>query len=460
MIKSVRTWLGSISLMLVMFSCSSKSYDEIIPADAKAVAEFTLTESIKKSLPAGLTGSAVDLDSPLYAFVTQSEYMGLVVQVRDVHALAIAMTEAHKKGMVSSAPRQKDGLWWTEADGWQIGWNDNALLVYGPGVISDRAALRKTMSQLFDSDYESFSQSEDYAKFESLTGAFKMVASLDVLPTPYNMLFSMGMPEGVSPSDVKMYASASAEIEEGEDITINCKLSSERQDVENAYKEKAKSNEKIKGTLISSAPEGTFLSFLTNTEGKSLLASFRKDRTTRMMLAGANQGIDADLMIKSIRGDMAVFIPSFSKNGTPDYLLLAELSSKSFLTDIPYWKQSVKGNKDISLTSVGDGYLISSQDIKTYFGVKGNVLYLSSSEKLANEVCQKNSACLSPSVASMAKKAYLDIYLDVDRMLSQEAFKKKIGGAAGFFKTLLVDAHRIHYVSQDLQHSTLTIERK
>ena len=460
MIKLVRAWLMSISMLLLVFSCSSKSYNDIIPVDAKAVAEFSLTESAKKSLPSILTGSAIDLESPLYAFVTQNEYMGLAVPVRDAHALAIAMTEAQKTGLISSTPRQKDGLWWTETDGWQIAWNDKALLVYGPGVVSDRSALRKTMTQLFDADYESFSQSEDYAKFESLQGSFKLVASLDVLPTPYNMLFSMGMPQGVNPADVKMYAHASAETKDGENVAVKCELSSERDDVENAYREKAKKSVKVGGTLISSAPEGTFLSFLTNTEGESLLAAFRRDRTTRMMLAGANRGIDADLMIKSIQGDMAVFVPSFSKDGMPDYLLLAELASKSFLSDIPYWKQSIKGNKDISLTSVGKGYLLKSQDIKTYFGVKGNVLYLSSSEKLANEACEKSSACLPPSVASTAKKAYLDIYLDVDQMLSQEALKKKLGGTANFFKTLLVGAHRIHYVMSDLQHATLTIEQK
>ncbi|MEG1580581.1 MAG: DUF4836 family protein, partial [Bacteroidaceae bacterium] len=215
-----------------------------------------------------------------------------------------------------------------------------------------------------------------------------------------------------------------------------------------------------KGSFLSSVPKGTFLWFCTNADGNSLLTMLRKDKTIRSMLAGINTGIDLDLMLKSIKGDVVVSIPSLQKSGLPNYLLMADLAKKDFLNDVAYWKQSVKNRKSMTLTNAGNGYLLKTQEISTYFGVNDNMLYFTSSEGLIDKDGKSLTEKLPDVVTKSASKTFLNMYLDVDALLAQPVFKGNNSGAVALLRNLFMGASSLHFVATDLQHSQLIIQCK
>lgn len=458
--------LSLFIILLSIVSCNRKSYEEIIPSDAKAVVVFNLPEMAKKAGIGPESGmeklskilsmdlSGLDLSEPLYGFVTANEYLGLVASVNDEDKVMEAIERLCKQGN-SKLPEDRDGLYWADLYGkWQVAWNSSTFLVLGPGVGAEQGIVRKTMKDLFDADSEeSFVTTKRYKQFAETDGDVVMYSSLDAVPTPYNTFFRVGMPEKVEMGDVQLFSSVFFETGK---IKIQSVLSSEKPSVMEAYEVMAKEHNVIKGSFTEMVPSGAFAWLGANVKGENFLNMLRKDGTMRTLLLGLNTGIDADMMIRSISGDVALAITGISKDAIPRFSLLAEIGNSDFLNDIPYWKTSIKGKKDIRLKDVPGGYCLSSSGKDLFFGVKDKKLFAASTASLAADAMQYQPVSpLTPYVETLKGSSYF-MWVDVRKLL-KEADMQSSGGSS-IIKGIAGNVKTVLFVAKDPLHAIIEIE--
>ena len=82
-----------------------------------------------------------------------------------------------------------------------------------------------------------------------------------------------------------------------------------------------------------------------HTYGEKLLHILREDPNFRAMLAGMNQVIDADLILRSIKGEALLQIQNFSESEVPTFTLQAQLANQNFMEKFPDWQKVLKKRK-------------------------------------------------------------------------------------------------------------------
>lgn len=96
-----------------------------------------------------------------------------------------------------------------------------------------------------------------------------------------------------------------------------------------------------------------------HTYGEKLLHILREDPNFRAMLAGMNQVIDADLILRSIKGEALLQIQNFSESEVPTFTLQAQLANQNFMEKFPDWQKSAQEKKDMFIRPTHEGYHIS-----------------------------------------------------------------------------------------------------
>ena len=74
---------------------------------------------------------------------------------------------------------------------------------------------------------------------------------------------------------------------------------------------------------------------LMNMDGGRLLEMMRENSGMQALLAGVNTAIDLDNILRSVDGDLSVFLPVLTGEDI-DVVLTAELKSTDFLKDVGY----------------------------------------------------------------------------------------------------------------------------
>jgi hypothetical protein len=126
---------------------------------------------------------------------------------------------------------------------------------------------------------------------------------------------------------------------------------------------------KITAPLLSNdiySPENAFC-LVTNQEGPSLVEALKSDKDLRLKLTGLNLNIDADMMLRAIRGNVQLAVTV--NGGTPAFNFLGVLENSDFLKDVSYWKTSLTDGA--RLTDEGtNAYCLSGGNMQLHFGVE------------------------------------------------------------------------------------------
>ena len=394
-----RIWIGAACAALacvmgywVFRSWSSDDYLHALPSRPKALMAVDWLRLADDSglgrdgLAAwfperGTLPQGIDWKKRSYLFVSGKEYVGLLVPVEDKEKLAGWFQKIAGSGKCTM-PEERNGRYWTVWDGsWMAGFDDRALLLIGPGLKANMDALRQeVMACLRQKKEESGMVSSVFADVEKSASACLLVAQLDVLPAFYGENFKSGLPDHASLSDVNVVAELQFS-ERG--LTLDAEIRSENPRINQYYERFALLGGKIDGDYAACVPAEAMGWCCVNVDGDKLLEQLRTHPAVRTFLLGLNMGVDADLMIKSIRGDLALTCYPSAFSGT-DFLLKARLENTDFLKEVAYWKESAARSGALTFRDFGGNrFFIGTESVQVYFGVAGRTFYVTPDKGLA-----------------------------------------------------------------------------
>lgn len=449
-------------------------YDDYVPDQAKAVVRIDLTadrptgsgndqgKSPDKSkgnvdapesltaLLKSLTGSAdlpagADYSRPLYAFITPNEYVGITLALDDRDAFAAYAAGLASRG-AALAPEEIDGRHWQWLkSGWLMAWTRRGILILGPGLESERDVLRQTMNQLLDGSHP-FTSTPAYDRLNASHSPLSLFATLDALPTPYNLLTRLGIPADTDPSAVALYATlAPGDRKAGDGETVvNCQLQSDNADILASIKRYQRQTPGLPASALTPA-DSALLYLATSVKGNDLTALFATDATMRGLLLGLDQAFDARKMLSTSSGLVTLEVGSLAKDWTPAFALKADNARPDLFAGASDWMASARRKSDVTLTRQGpEAFTLASSERTLIFGRQpgGRVIYFASPSM--------RSAALSPHGDGPADPRpdapIVSVSIDVRRLFAQPALK---GNAAGNLLRLLLPARdRLTYTAR------------
>lgn len=425
-------------LMAVLTSCSDSEYLNVIPSGSQAVISFNLagmaktahlTDASKANALKALlhindpSECGIDITSKVYLFESPDGSLGLVAKVDDDGDMEDYFNKLSATGLCQKVTEQKGFKWTVLRESWVIGFSSKAMLVMGPAVGGAQGELKRTMAQYLDADEEDgIKETPLYDKLDSLDSDVAMVASVTALPEKIGTPFRLGAPADADPADVMIAATMQTS---GGCLNITGTSFSFNGGVDKALKKATASYQPITGKFISSIPGNAAVAVLMNFDGTKYINLLRSDKGLRALLAGLNAVVDADMMIKSINGDVAIAVNSISGDKMT-YTMASQLKSTAFLNDVGYWKQSLPSGA--KLTDNGpNGYHLSNDSWNLFFGVKdNNMLYVSTNNELIPTVGKPAAKRLPANVINSIKGKRLCILLNIDAMAADKPAVKSV----------------------------------
>ena len=341
----------------------------------------------QKELPQG-----IDWSKKTYLFVSAKDYAGLLASVSDAEKLAAWFDEAAADGKCS-VPEERNGRYWTVWGGsWMVGFDDRALLAIGPGMAAEMDVLRQEVTVCLRQEKdESGMVSSLFADVDGEDSACRLAAQLDVLSALYGEDFMRGLPEHANLSDVNVVAGLNLM---ANGFTLDAEIRSENPEINTYFEQLAVLGGKIDGDYAADVPASALGWCCMNVDGDKLLEQLRRNPAVRTFLLGLNMGVDADLMLGSIRGDLAVTIYPSVTSGA-GFLLKARLEDKDFLKEAPYWRESA-ARSGLAFKDFGDNrFFIATPGMRAYFGVEDKTLYVTPNEGLSTQVNGSKTQTLS-----------------------------------------------------------------
>lgn len=408
----------------------SDSYLDVLPSRPKALAAVDLSvlsadagvevEDVGKILPAEwvTARSGIDWSQKIYAFVSAKEYVGLLLPVKDAGELEDFFRSRAEKGFCTQ-PEERFSCHWSVVDGkWLAGFDGKALLMMGPGLAADMDRLRQEMVGCFRQKRQvSGASTALFADVNRNQAAVSVAVQLDLLPSLYDSAVKMSLPEHADLSDVSLLADLHF-TEKG--LRMDAELHSANAAVVRYYEQLFRSTGTIDGQLAGYVPEDALFWACAHVNGEELLRYLRRNPALRTFLMGLNLGVDADLMIRSIDGDVAFMQESPVMNGK-NFLLTAQLKNTDFLSEADYWEKSAAANGAMAFRNFGnDRFFISYGDMRFYFGVKGKTLYVTPSEELGEAACRAATDVMSPWTDRM-KEGPLFVWVNLRRLKEMAA---------------------------------------
>ncbi len=385
---------------------TADDYRRALPSDSLALATVDWAclseendismQDWKKLLPDGTEPgqTGIDWSKKMYAFVSSKEHVGLLAAVGDEADLRSLLDEAAKKGRCTPVENYRGYSWTVWNGSWMVGFGDGALLMMGPGLKADLDALRYDMLACFrQKEAESGMSSPLYAELGRGDAAIRVVSRLDVLPDFGGAELLKGLSGRVDWGDV--YVCAGLDFS-SHGVTAEAEISSRNSDIDKYYERLAFLGKSLDGDFAGRVPEDALAWACVNVDGGSLLEMLRQNPVARTFLIGLNMGVDADLIIRSIKGDVAVTLPASALQNPGNVLVTARLADKDFLKEAAYWKESAARSGAWTFRDFGnDRFYLAANGVRAYFGVKGNTLYVTPEEGMTVGVNGPETATLS-----------------------------------------------------------------
>lgn len=380
--------LAIAGLAAYFFLRSTDTCRSVIPEDAKAVAMLRPAELVTGL---GLTVSDIvrlassdkdedlflDPTKSMYSFVTRDGYTAFTAAISSTSSMS-RFCESH--GMTQEEQR---GLHWAMSDNVILCYDKHKVLAYTPVSRSEQINLREQMTELMN---QSAKKVPVMRRLEKSNSALAFTTSLDLISAEYVSKVSAGLPEDVDLSEI--FADVALSVEE-RGIALTLEMYSENPSLEKHLSALNELTSPIKGSLVDIGPSSPALWMCVNLQGDRLLELLRKQPDIRTTLLALNMVVDADMMIRAIKGDVSIAIPYLYKSGE-QFLLTAELSNTDFLRNVDDWKHGMVNDAGVLFEELGqDRFRITYDGNSSYFGVVDGRLYITNKRDLAAEAGQQ-----------------------------------------------------------------------
>lgn len=424
----------ALSLLLpfifLLCSCSDDDYLNAIPENSTAIVAIDAKQLAGSEGDAHSTNHlkeifkvddfsecGIDFSKKLYLFETIDGNVGIVAKVSDKGDLNTWLDKMAGDGFCQKTSKRKDCRFTVIKDAWVTGFSSDALVIIGPVLPVGQAEVRQQILKYLEQDDEqSIKASPLFDKLNTIESPIAIVSQVAALPDKIAAPFTIGAPKDADASQIMLAASVKKEkgyLEiAGEPFSFN-------KSIDNSLKESYKVFRPIKGVYLESMPDDAFLGAFMNVEGQDFIKLLHANTAFQGLLTGVNMAIDMDNIIKSINGDMAVVMPSFSDSSTR-IRLSAQLGNKSFLEDIGYWKQSCPPGSKIEDCGK-DFYCYTNGSMSYYFGVSADMQYYSgSTPDEAHNSILKAAKPLPANILSKLKGQKLCLVLNVEALFRDD----------------------------------------
>ena len=394
--------------LVLLLSSGGNGYMNVIPSRVKALVAVDLSKIGVADVP------GVDNGKKAYLFETSDGSLGLVAAVDSKGDVESWMEKMNKDGKASKPVERKGYTFSVVNDNFVLGLSSSALLVMGPAVADEQAAIQRKMVKYLSSDKDAVSESPLYRHLSTLDGPVTIVAQADALPEKFVMPLTLGAPRGTKPE--QLLVSATMDLSE-ECITMKCNTFSFDKKIDDALKASQSKLRPISDKYIATISADNLLTVACGVKGTDFVELLRTNELLRTMLIGINTAIDIDKMLRGVDGDLIVSIPSFGDK--LQMSLLADASDVSWQKDVDYWKKSCPAGT--SIESCGpDSYRLRGTDFDAWFGVKdGKQLYVAPTIEAVSKIGANASRQLPSVVANQVKGSRFVAVLSLSSAIRQ-----------------------------------------
>jgi hypothetical protein len=429
---------AAVALVMPWLTSCSQDYTAVVPANSSAVISIDLPalaennhlekadkqSALKQLLHVdNVEDCGIDVTVPVYAFETIDGQLGMVASVSDDDDLEDWLNNLVKSGDCKPLKQKRDFKFTVLHDDFMVGFSSTALLIMGPVVGSAQGELQRQMIRYLKADDdEGIKNSKIFDTLDSISGPVAMVAQAQALPEKLIAPFTLGAPKGTSPTDILV--AASMEVKNGCLVVTGENFSLNKQ-IDQSLKQAAKEYRPITAKYLPSLPANSLISIVCGIDGEKYIKQLRTNDAFRTLLAGVNQALDIDMMLKSINGDMVITVPSM-KGDKMDFQLVADAKNKNWMGDVGYWKTSCpKGTKIEDW--IKDGYHLTGSDWNTYFGVSPkNRLYICSSPEVAMKAGEPVKQPLSANIRQQMLGKRMVAVVDIESLAKQKTELKAV----------------------------------
>lgn len=373
---------------------SSTAYLKALPSNMVALSRLDVKEFLDdadfsqdemRQLVKRLSASAddpssfgIDFKCPLYGFASQDGYFGVLAAVAQADDVASWCERLRAEGHASEVSKQRGYSWVVLEHQWLMAFDDEKALAMGPAVGTAQEQLRTVIARLLEqSRDDSGMDSELYDVVSDAKSPWAAVVSSEILPE--EVLQPMRSMNLASAAQGMYLFSLAAERNE---LDLDVEIIPANEDGEAELEYLNKLLRPIHGDLTDYAHGENVLWMAANLKGESLLELLRSHLAVRTVLVALNFVIDADRILESVDGDIALEIMnvdgSFENMGGS---LTAQVANTDFLSGASKW-----GNKYVAVQALSSTeYSLALPDMPMFFSVKDNVFHLGSERSLPTE---------------------------------------------------------------------------
>lgn len=459
--------LAVIALLTIWFFMKSHSdAASTIPTDARAVAALDVKELSRTTGVsadrlfsrfgiAGADEAGLNFSAPVYGFVSDGGHFGISVSVKSKARLAKVLQKA------GASVESWRGIQWAMLRNWMAAFDSDKVLIMGPVSTSEAIGLRGQMVTLMKQDKD---DNTIFGEMENRPHPLRLMSRLDVMPGAYVKMLKEWLPAGTDLSRVTAFASLDAQ---GRSFTLNVELLSDDRQVQEALSQADSLWRPIQGSLLGLGPDAPLLWATAGLRGDRLLGLLRRNPAMRTRLIALNMCVDADMMLRSIDGDVSVSVPNTSLDPLillnrfklPPALFTATLSNTDFLHNVDSWKSGLATDAGVRFRVLRDNdFHLSAGDVSAYFGVRDDRLYVTSNPQLADQACRPSPA---PSMQALLPKMEGRVFFAT---FDASVFMKGLGPLAqllssgGGILQLLSAVERINLSATSSHNITLEVQ--
>lgn len=435
------------SLVMLTMSCSNDDYLNVIPMESIAIASIDLMQNqspdecgigdVLKDIIGfeDITECGLDISSKIYAFETPDGTIGLVARVENADDVTKQFVSMYSKGKCTSPEQHRGNTFVLIDNSWLAGYSDEALIVIGPITSMQRVATEQKMQKMFRrDDGNDVRESKMFMKLDSINAPVSIVARMSALPEKLILPFTLGMPKEADLSQIIL--SVGMNHEDGMTV-IHGKTFSFNRGIDIKLKENDKIFRNITDDMLDNLPSNSLCHMFMNAEGNELLKVMQQNRSTQVLLVGANTVVDMDNILRSVNGNIVFSFPNLDG----DFYFKARLHKKDFLADVGYWKLSCPaGSKMIDAGK--DTYVYINDDVKFCFSVSSDNIFISSlfHGSTDNDVRNTSYCALPEEVKSKVVGSKLAMLFNTDK-IRNETF-------AGIMRSLSGGTTKIMYIKE------------
>ena len=430
----------------------------VIPEDAKAVIVLDSKQLVKQM---GFSisdimdflksdkkeGIGIDLLSPMYGFLSNESYLCGVMALSDADYFEEAIKE---KGVSVESQR---GFKWAYSNEMVVCFNDKKALLLGPISQAESNNMRPRMVEWMS---QSSSNNPLLSSVLKEDGALCLCSKMSVLPSTS---IQQALKYLNNPFDMdKVYMHAALKVKK-KSLQLSTYIDSDEEDIKELFSKPYGIFRPIQGKQLQSSVSDPILWIGFNAKGTLLLEELRKNSVTRLLLVGINLCMDADMLLKSVDGDVSFELSDITSKQV-DYTFKAQVSNQDFIKNANEWNTGFLGNGYSFKAIDNNNYMLQGEGKVSYFGVKDDLVYLTTNQDVAKDIKSNTSDSFASTNKSEITDKVFYASINVSRLSGIQEIQNMMGGNKDMYNPVLGNIDRFTVSATDYLHYNIELTTK